>query len=92
MKHLLIAAVAACLAASISAKEVARVATTNEILVLTDEQAQCQSGTQVAVWGGKGKEPVTGCWFEAFGVVWVMFDDGDRVGLPRKVFKAPTEV
>jgi hypothetical protein len=91
MKRVLIA-LSLCLSLPVIAKEVATVKTQNEILMLDDRQSDCPAGAQVAVWSGRGKEPVPGCWFEAFGIVWVMFSDGDRVGLPRTAFKAPEEM
>jgi hypothetical protein len=87
MKRLLLAALAAFLCLSATAREIGRAQTENELLILTDSRAGCPDGTQVAVWGGRGKEPVQGCWFEKHGRVWILFADGDNVGVLVQNFK-----
>lgn len=86
MKRLIVAALAACLAASVCSKTLGYVRTENEALVLTDVKDVCPDGMTVGVWGGKGQEPVLGCWFEAHGFVWIAFADGDTKGIPKRVF------
>lgn len=55
-------------------------------IVLKDDPGICPRGTSEALYiGPKGQVP--GCWFSLHGFVWIMFADGDNIGVPAKVFK-----
>lgn len=86
MTRLLIVAVLALLSLTADAKEIARAFSPVADLALTDERGPCPVGMQVAMFHPKGGAPLPGCWFEAFGVVWLIYADGDLQGLPRPLF------
>ena len=87
MRSLVVTALAVCLVAPVVSKTLAHVRTDAEALILTDVKDGCPDGTSVGVWGGRGFEPVTGCWFEAHGVVWIAFADGEKRGYPKSAFR-----
>ena len=88
MKRLITALVAASLAATVIAAQVGEArAPTGERMLLSDQSGKCQDSTQMAAFVGPGGVVVPGCWFERLGMVWILFADGDAVGLPKALFK-----
>lgn len=68
------------------AKPIAQAGNAQVRIVLFDEKGSCPAGTERALWV-QAEGQVPGCWFSSYGRVWLFFEDGDNLAIPREVFK-----
>lgn len=61
-----------------------------EFFLLSEEMGECTDGGKSAVYIGPAGA-VSGCWFLKWGVVWMMWKDGDHSEIPLTLFKDPKD-
>lgn len=90
MKKFIVGLILALAACSVSARNVAVTKFLEDdsaVIMLTEDKESCEDGLNLAIWRSNKDKIVTGCWFQAFDVIWIKYIDGDRNGYDAKRFK-----